>query len=385
MPLLYFFGRRLTRFHRTWFGSLILTGRWKAVQNQPVKVREDILKGWANSWLGLRRLLFKSFTQLVQSTWLTSSPLFGRVSGYPDVPLEWKPGQGFDFKFIQLDANPTEPAIIETDVVIVGSGCGGGVCAKVLAEAGHSVLVVDKGHYFPPSQLPMTQRQGTHHMFENGGVIRSVDSSINVVAGSCWGGGGTVNWSVALQTQGYVRREWADEHGLQFFDTADFQASLDRVCDFMGSGVEAMAQSHRGQALLDGARMLGWDAQPAPQNTAGQAHACGHCHLGCASAGKQGPAVSWLPAAAKAGAKFMEGFLVDKVTFDESGKKATGVVGRWTSRDGDGRLVGPVDKRTSREVVIKAKKVILSAGTLWSPLILKKSGVKVREYLGYCA
>jgi len=348
-----------------------------------VHVREAILQSWRNSRLGTRRLLFKSFTQLAQSTWLTSSPLFGRVSGYPDVPRDRKTGDSFDFNFIQLEANPAEPAVIETDVVIVGSGCGGGVCAKVLAEAGHRVLVVDKGHYFPPSQLPMTQREGCHHMFENGGVVRSVDSSVNVVAGSCWGGGGTVNWSVALQTQGYVRREWADEHGLPFFATAEFQACLDRVCGFMGAGVDAMAQSHRGQALLDGARLMGWEARPAPQNTAGDPHACGHCHLGCSSAAKQGPAVSWLPAAAKAGAKFMEGFLVDKVTFEEGsgGKKATGVVGRWTSRDSDGALVGPLEQRTSRKVIIKAKKVIISAGTLWSPLILKKSGVKVRESL----
>lgn len=347
-------------------------------------VREAILQAWGDSWFQTRRLLFKSFTLLAQSAWVTTSPLFGRISGFQNVPREWKAGPHFDFSFLQFEADALEPAVLETDVVIVGSGCGGGVCAKVLAESGYRVVVVDKGHYFPPSQLPMQQRQAMHHLYENGGFVPSADASVNAVAGSCWGGGGTVNWSVALQTQGYVRREWADDHGLPFFATAEFQACLDRVCDFMGVGDAGLRQSHRGQALLDGARRLGWDAKPAPQNTGGNDHDCGHCHLGCGSAGKQGPAVSWLPAASRAGAKFLEGFMVDRVLFDEASgrKRATGVVGRWTSRDSDGRVIGLAEGRVTREVVLKAKKVIISAGSLWSPLILKKSGLKVRRIHG---
>lgn len=61
----------------------------------------------------------------------------------------------------------TGPEVVETDVVIVGSGCGGGVCAKNLAEAGYKVLVVDKSYYFPPESLPMSEREGGVHLYEN--------------------------------------------------------------------------------------------------------------------------------------------------------------------------------------------------------------------------
>lgn len=101
--------------------------------------------------------------------------------------------------------------------------------------------------------------------------------------------------------------------------------------------------------------------------------------MGCGSAGKQGPAVSWLPAAAKAGARFIEGFEVAEVLFDESSgtKRATGVIGRWYSRDKDGGLSTIQADRVQRAVQINAKKVIVSGGTLQSPLLLGRSGLKV--------
>ncbi|KAK3939899.1 hypothetical protein QBC46DRAFT_449951 [Diplogelasinospora grovesii] len=365
-------------------GSLLLTGHATPVQDQPLHVRETILQNWAATrWFGTPRLLFKAFAMLGTSAWLQTSPLFRQVGGFDEVPPNWKAGPAEDFEFLQFPSGQSE-AVLETDVVIVGSGCGGGVCAKVLAEAGHRVVVVDKGHYFPPSQLPMPQDQGAHYMFENNGVIASSDSAVNVIAGSCWGGGGSVNWSVCLQTQGFVRREWAEEHGLPFFETNEFQECLDRVCGFMGAGESdnSIQHSHRSQVLLDGSRKLGWHAKVCPQNTRGKEHPCGHCHLGCGSAEKQGPAVSWLPAAAKTGrAKFVEGFSVDKVTWREnSGKKrAAGIVGTWTSRDANGGVSGPDEERTTRRVRIKAKKVIVSAGSLNSPLVLLRSGLTNRH------
>ncbi|KAK3313474.1 hypothetical protein B0H66DRAFT_606731 [Apodospora peruviana] len=359
-------------------GSFILTGYVTPIQDQSIHVREAILQSWSKSWFGTPRVLFKTFTILAKVVWLQTNPLFKSISGYPDVPVNWKAGKTEDFAFLQFTGAETEPAVLETDVVIVGSGCGGGVSAKILAEAGYRVVVVDKGYYYSPDQLPMTQEQGSYHLFENNGIVTSIDSSVNLVAGSCWGGGGTINWSVSLQTQGYVRREWAEEHGLPFFETAEYQDCLDRVCEFMGASDVGVRQTHRGQMLLDGARKLGWDAKVCPQNTAGKEHWCGHCHLGCGGAEKQGPAVSWLPAAAKHGAQFVEGFAVDKVLWDESSgvKRATGVVGKWTSRDAKGGNVGPIEDRKTRQVVIKAKKVIVSAGSLNTPILLMRSGLK---------
>lgn len=371
-----------------------MTGSCVPFHQQPAHIRESIIQGWHKSWLPTMRRLSRSLVRIAQISWLMSSPIFRDVTGYPEVPRNWKSVPGFNFKFLQfptktdaaLDeyesekAEPSPAAVtIETDVVIVGSGCGGAVCAKVLAEAGHRVVVVDKGYYFPPSMLPMTASAASRHLFDRT-IPGSMDNSISIAAGSTWGGGGTVNWSVSLQTQDFVRKEWASQ-GLDFFDQPGYQACMDRVCERMGVSTEPVVQSHRGRVLLEGSRKLGWRAGVCPQNSGGAEHSCGHCTAGCGSAEKQGPTSSWLPDAAKAGAEFMEGFDVKSVLFEdlENKRKATGVVGTWTSRDEKGGVSGPTEERVTRKITIKAKRVIVSCGALWSPILLMRSGLTVSD------
>lgn len=311
-----------------------------------------------------------------RKTWVSSSPSVCPVIGFPRAPVDVKP-EGFDFKFLQLppgsSSKDATPETIETDVVVVGSGCGGGVAAKNLAEAGNRVLVVDKAYHYPKDFYPMTMTQAAANLFEQGGSVATDDGTMPILAGSSWGGGGTVNWSAALQTQDYVRQEWANE-GLPFFTSAHFQDALDRVCERLGVNSEHVEHNGPNALLLEGARRLGYSAKVVPQNTGHSVHNCGHCSFGCRGGGKKGPAESYLIDAANAGTVFMEGFRAERVLFKD-GKVACGVVGTWTSRDTHLGITGG-EEATKRNVVIKAKTVIVSCGSLHSPLLLLRSGLK---------
>lgn len=355
-------------------GSLALTGYLTPISEQPVHIREAIVRSWKTARLGPIRSLHRSLTVLSRQTWIKVTPTLRRVLGVPRVPTGMKPGKGYDYEFVQFPPGD-KPEIIETDVVIVGSGCGGAVCAKNLTEAGHRVLVVEKAYHWTPEHFPMSEADGWNHLFMNGAFISSDDTSTSIVAGQAWGGGGTVNWSASLQTQGYVRKEWADR-GLPFFTSERFQECLDRVCGRMGVSADYIEQNRANAMLLEGARKLGYSHKVVPQNTGGAQHRCGHCTFGCGSCEKQGPVISYLPDAAKAGAKFIEGFHAERVVFKTIGGKkvATGIAGSWTSRDINGGVAGePV---TRRNVIIRAKRIIVSAGTMQSPLLLLRSKLK---------
>ena len=51
------------------------------------------------------------------------------------------------------------PAVEHADVVIVGSGFGGSVSAYRLAQAGGSVVVLERGNSYPPDSFPRTPAQ----------------------------------------------------------------------------------------------------------------------------------------------------------------------------------------------------------------------------------
>jgi choline dehydrogenase-like flavoprotein len=355
-------------------GSLLLTGSITPFHLQSPSARYATVAGWSKSYLSPVRKLYRSLGGLAKQSWLALTPTLPRLVGFPAVPAHGTRSKSFEFNFIQLpSAAEDDIATLETDVVIVGSGCGAGVCAYNLASAGHRVLVLEKGYHFPSSHFPMAARDAGTQLFENGGVILSDDGSTAVLAGSTFGGGGTVNWSASLQPQHFVRKEWANplspHGGVPFFTSAAFQESLDRICSHMGVGTEHMEHNFANSALLEGARRLGYASHDVPQNTGGKAHLCGYCGGGCAAATKQGPANRWLPDAAGHGAEFMEGCMVREVEFETSAngqRTAVGVNGTWTSKD----------RTIRRSVCVKAKRVIVACGSLQSPLLLMRSGVK---------
>ncbi|KAI1386462.1 long-chain fatty alcohol dehydrogenase [Hypoxylon trugodes] len=316
----------LLNFMITRFGSLFCTWYLRPLTEQPVHIRESIMKSWHQAWFPLWHTLARSFSIMAKVGWTQSNQLLRQISNYrvPNGEAD-SVGPTHNFDFMHFDS-AQNIVTIKTDVVIIGSGCGGGVCAKVLAEAGHRVVVVEKGYYIPPCQLPIPV-DDAEYLYRSG--LSTADGTMSVLAGSCWGGGGTVNWSVSLRTQDYVCQEWVDK-GLGFFGTPDYQSNLDRK---------------------------------EPRNWAGEQR-------------RKARSSSEL-AAGKAGAQFIEGLDVSEILFeDRAAKKATGVIGTWTARELDGNIHTPRGQRTQRQVCIKAEEVIVACGAINSPLLLKRSNLE---------
>ncbi|EAQ83481.1 hypothetical protein CHGG_09885 [Chaetomium globosum CBS 148.51] len=358
-------------------GSLILTSHATPFPSLPLQDRMKILQNWSTSSLWSLRTLFKSMSTLAKLAHIRSSTAFPLLTGFPAVPSGWTAGTtSYPYEFLQFHPTtsttnpPNQPLEITTDVAILGSGCGAGVVANRLArEFGPSlqVLVLEKGRHLDARHFPLSQAGGLASLFEAGGVVESDDGSVTVTAGSCFGGGGTVNWSASLMPQGFVREEWVRERGLGFFGGEEFQGCLDGVWEKMGCSGERVRPNHANRVLVEGAERLGYQAKVVPQNVGGTEHYCGYCTLGCWKGEKKGPVNGWFPEAAKQGVKFVEGMQVERVIFEEGkkGKVAKGVKGVWTSREGE-----------KVQVVVKAKKVVVSCGTLWSPVVLMNSGIK---------
>lgn len=350
-------------------GSYLLTGYTTPVHLQPLSRRTEIVCSWSTARLPLLRTIYRSFGSLARFAWINTSTDLMRMIDYPDIPKHIERNPSYEFKFHDF-ASASTSTTLSTDVIVVGSGCGAGVVASHLSRAGVKVLVLERAYHFPSTHFPMRSQDAGEHLYLNGGVISSDDGSIGILSGSTLGGGGTVNWSASLQPQYAVRKEWA-ETGLPHFLGAEFQDCLDTVCTRMGvaaandpESLSKIEHNFANTTLLEGARRLGMAGHVVPQNTGSKKHFCGSCIYGCASTVKQGPLNHWFPDAAALGAEFIEGCLVDEVIFSDK-QTATGVKATWTSRD----------RKTTRPLTINAKRVIVAAGALNSPLVLLRSGL----------
>lgn len=86
----------------------------------------------------------------------------------------------------------------DTDVLVVGSGAGGGVVSSELSEKGWNVFVVEKGVYQKPEEMPGTPKDGFEQLYEGKGLMATEDGSMNVLAGATFGGGTTGEFETAM-------------------------------------------------------------------------------------------------------------------------------------------------------------------------------------------
>ncbi len=136
---------------------------------------------------------------------------------YQSVKEALHPGSTAAAATAASNVDPDASDVLEADVVIVGSGSGGGMVASELAKAGLNVLVLEKGGYFRPAEFKAwRESEAFLHTFEKGGLCSTVDGNVLVLAGSCVGGGSTVNWSASFRTPEVVREDWVASGMPQF-------------------------------------------------------------------------------------------------------------------------------------------------------------------------
>ncbi|HUE28073.1 MAG TPA: GMC family oxidoreductase N-terminal domain-containing protein, partial [Solirubrobacteraceae bacterium] len=322
---------------------------------------EQALLGWADSRLPQRRAVFQAlrkgallFYYMLPAAGGAPNPAWDAI-GY-DGPLGALPDAA---PKALRPSTPDRDTALECDVVIVGSGAGGGAAAGVLAGAGLDVIVVEAGDYYDDQDFDGSEA-GALTRFYMGAPSASHDQSVSLIAGSCLGGGTVVNYTTSFRTPDDVRAEWAS-HGVSAFTSEDYTASLDAVCERLGVSQEYNDPSTRDQKLRDGCLALGWhiDAMPRGVRNCAQGKECGYCGMGCRVGAKQSVVKTWLADASAAGARLLIRANVERVLVE--GGAARGITGR--TADG-------------RPFTVRARAVVASCGALHTPALLRRSGLQ---------
>ncbi|WP_405138140.1 GMC family oxidoreductase N-terminal domain-containing protein [Nocardia sp. NBC_01388] len=261
---------------------------------------------------------------------------------------------------------PQPDSTIEADIVIVGSGAGGGVIAGQLAQAGLRAVVLEAGGYFDESDFNQLELWGFQNLYWRGGPTPTADFNISLQAGATLGGGTTVNWTNCLRTRPWVREQWAREHGLKDLDGPEFDRHLDAVAQRISVNEQCSDFNGPTKRFAAAAEHLGWSFATIARNTDPATYdpaSAGYLGFGDQSGSKQGTMKTYLRDASDAGAQIIVRTRADRVLVDNG--RAAGVSATYTDpATGD-----------AATFTVRAPRVVVAGGALESPALLLRSGI----------
>jgi hypothetical protein len=269
--------------------------------------------------------------------------------------------------------SPSEPKKrVRCDVVVIGSGPGGAVAAKELAEAGRDVILLEEGPPFGPADFVQEAAEAMQRMLREGGTRAARGASfIPTMQAIALGGGSLVNSAICARSPDQVFRKWSDKSGTTV-TRAELDPHYERVERFLWAEPTPPWRC-RASATSSSSRAATRSASPASPRgaTCAAARARASASPAAATARRSRPTSPTSPRPSRAGARVFTSVRAEQVTM--RGRRATGVRGH-----GDRALHlarGP-------PVEIEAKCVVLAAGCIATPLLLQKSGVGNARWVG---
>lgn len=250
--------------------------------------------------------------------------------------------------------------------VIVGTGAGGATAARVLAAQGVDVLMLEEGPKLVTSERPRDVPGSLATTMREGGTQASGDlSPLVVLQGRCVGGSTAINSGIIWRMPEDVREDWTENHGLaELVDGAEMERIYEVIEDELE--IEETRQDLLGgnSALMQRAsEALGLPGKPITRN-AGRCQASGECLQGCPGERRQSMDVSYVPKAIGDGARLRTHARVDRVWIE--GGRAVGVIGQ---------ALHPETRKPMGRFQVRAQNVVVAAGVVHTPIILRKSGL----------
>jgi choline dehydrogenase-like flavoprotein len=309
-----------------------------------------------------------------------------RVRGAEEIPITLVDGRDLNHDdFVTGDDLP-----VAIDIIVVGSGSGGGVSAANMAARGYKVLIIEAGPHMPSHQITHEERRMTGRLYKHGALQTSRDNDFVVFQGRNVGGSSTINNGICLRLKKAGTSHPMAKDVLALWrsigapiDETELTHAYDVVQSRLGiAEIEHRSGRRNGTHLMEGwakyastsvdpmdhAAVPGWFHKNfGPPGTPQACAYCGYCNTGCPYGRKLGTAQSYLPDAChQHGAKILADTKVKSIVWKNDTitgqRRATGVDVILE----DGRI---------RHIAANVG-VIVAAGTIASSKLLDRSGIE---------
>jgi choline dehydrogenase-like flavoprotein len=252
------------------------------------------------------------------------------------------------------------------DVIVVGSGAGGGIVAGELADRGRNVLLLEEGPHQTAADFQRWEAKATNDLFwpiRFALIDGGAGGAVAMLGGRCVGGGTTVNTKVALRADPKDLAKWHIASGLTGAGGAPFGPDelaphYDRVEQRLGVR-ERNDWPKCVHTVAPAFRARGSELTSVRAYTDVNCMRCGSCLQGCPT---------------NAGKSTLNTYIHDAWVAGRLELRADAHVERVVIEDGEATGVeyaGP----DGAPVRVDAGAVVVAGGTLSTPLLLKRSGL----------
>ncbi len=258
-----------------------------------------------------------------------------------------------------------QPPDMRCEVLVIGSGCGGATAARVLAQAGRRVIVLEEGGDFVgPGRLTQRDLAMYDQVYADRGGRTTACRSISVLSGRVLGGGGVINACDVVPIADETWATWRKYFGIDAFSASDIAAATQRALTDLSANPIAEEQVNKNnQILRRGSQALGWRGELMRHNRV-DCKGLGSCLIGCPVGAKRNPRMVSIPLALQAGAQILTRARAEQIR-DVRGRQKTVTV----------RCLDAKGYREGATFRVIADVVILAAGPVGTTTILKTSGL----------
>lgn len=252
------------------------------------------------------------------------------------------------------------------DIVIVGSGAGGGTVAQELSplcqKDGVRIAVLEKGPRLRDEEFSGRELEMAQTLYEDGGGFLTAEGTMTLAFGCAYGGSTAVYTGTSLLPTARVLEHW-NVPGLtvEEIERRAQKFMVENNVHLLGDNLI----NENNRLFVEGCRRLGYRVQQFPVNVKG-CRGSSLCNLGCPNQAKQGTDRVQLPRAERNG--------VEVVTRCEVLRIAGKTLVTRVSPKPPGAKGEPSPWEPGK-YAIEAKIIVLAAGAVNTPALLLRSGM----------
>ena len=293
------------------------------------------------------------------------------MSTSPMIPDPIQAGLAAGWKVIDA-ATLTSDRSMEADVVIIGSGAGGGVSAEILAKSGLTVIIVEEGALKSSKDFKMREAEAYPALYQESAARKTLDKAINILQGRTVGGSTTVNWTSSFRTPTPTLDYWGKHFGLASYTPEALAPWFLMMEERLSVSTWMTPPNENNDLLKRGAARLGIPAAAIMRNVKGCWN-LGYCGMGCPTNAKQSMLVTTIPAALNLGATLLTHARAERLVI--KGDQVDSLV--CSALDATGI------ERSGRSITLRARHFVVAGGAINTPaLLLRSNAPNPRSLLG---